>query len=136
MGKVNADKFGSAAPKLTPDDIEEGAILTITAFEEADIDDEEKEDGTRHSAHLQFTETGDKVLWLNKSMIEALIEQLGDETDDWMGQKIPVESYTAKFRGRDFKKVGVMPADKWDAAFKAAGQKRTPRKATASGKKK
>lgn len=135
MGKIDASRFGSATPKLTPDDIEEAAILTIATFEEADVDDDEAPGGKRHSANLTFEETGDKVLWLNKGMVETLIEQLGDDTDTWTGQKIPVESATVKFRGRDHHKVRVMESSQWDAAFKEAGVKRTRRAEAPAAKK-
>jgi hypothetical protein len=124
MGKVDPSRFGSAAPKLSPDDIEDAAILTITAFDEVSVDDEEVEGGKRVSANLTFEETGDKVLWLNKGMVETLVEQLGDDSDDWIGSKVPVEAYTATFKGKKFPKVRVMPSEEWTKAFKEAGVRR------------
>lgn len=125
MGKVDPNRFGSSAPKLTPDDIEDAAILTITAYDEAEVEDEESETGKRLSANLTFEETGEKVLWLNKGMVETLVEQLGDDSDDWVGSQIPVESYTAVFKGKKFPKVRVMPSEEWDKAFKEAGVRRS-----------
>lgn len=125
MGKVNKDSFGGSGPKLEQADLEEdAAILTIAEFEEVDVPDEDAEDGQRHSAVLRFVETGDKNLWLNKGMIEALIEQLGDESDDWAGKQCPVEKYVGRFGNKKFPKVRVMPAEEWPGAFKAANVKR------------
>lgn len=125
--KVDASKFGSAAPKLTPEDLEEdAAILTLAEYDEAEVDDEEAEGGKRTAAYVTFEETGDKRIWLNKGMVETLIEQLGDDADKWIGQKIPVEKHDAKFRGKTFPKVRIIPSDEWDAAFKEAGVKRRP----------
>jgi len=127
--KVDASKFGSAAPKIMPDDLEEdAAILTITKYESVMVDDKNVTEGPtpgkRQSATLKFEETGDKVLWLNKGMVETLIEQLGDDADKWVGQKIPVEKHIAKFGNDTFPKVRVVPSEEWDATFKAAGVRR------------
>lgn len=115
MGRISADDFGSSTPKLTPDDLEaDVAILTVADFETVDVDDDNAEGGKRKSATLTFEETDDRVLWLNKGMVEALIERLGDNTDKWKGQKVPVEKYTARFRGKSYPKVRVMMAEEWD----------------------
>ncbi len=129
MGKVDTSRFSSAAPKLTPDDIEEAAILTVSAYDEIEVDTDEKDPATgkpvkRLSATLLFEEMGDKVLWLNKGMVEALVEQLGSESDDWVGQRVPVEAYTAVFKNKKFAKVRVMASEEWDKAFKDAGERR------------
>lgn len=133
--KVDAEGFGSSAPKITPDDLEEdAAILTVTKYDEVMVDDKNAKGGKRKSATLMFEETADKVLWLNKGMIETLIEQLGGDADDWIGQKIPVEKHIAKFGNDKFPKVRVMPSEEWDKAFKEAGvRRRSP--ATSGGKK-
>jgi hypothetical protein len=131
--KVDASKFGSSAPKLMPEDLEEdAAFLTIAKYEEVMVDDDEAEGGKRQSATLKFQETGDKVIWLNKGMVETLVEQLGDDAEKWAGQKIPVERHVATFGNKKFPKVRVMPSEEWDKAFKEAGIRRKP---VASGAK-
>lgn len=123
MSKVDPKTLGSSTPKITPDDIEERAILTVVAYEEITMDDEETGE-SRKSATLIFEETGDKVLWLNVGMAESLVEQLGSNSDKWPGQKVPVEAYVAMFKGKKFPKVRVLPAEEWEAAFKESGTKR------------
>jgi hypothetical protein len=124
--KVDPSKFGSSAPKLMPEDLEEdAAILTIAKYEEVMVDDDEAEGGKRQSATLKFVETGDKVVWLNKGMVEALVEQLGDDSDKWAGQKCPVERHVATFGNKKYPKVRVMMSEEWDRAFKDAGVRRT-----------
>ena len=126
--KVDVSKFGSSAPKITQDDLEEdAAILTLAAYEEVSVDDDAVEGGKRQSATLRFEETGDKVLWLNKGMVETLVEQLGQDADEWVGQKVPVEKYVAKFNNTKYPKVRVMPSEEWDKAFKEAGVRRSRR---------
>jgi hypothetical protein len=124
--KVDVNKFGSTAPKLQPEDLEEdAAFLTVASYDEIEVEDEEQEGGVRNSATLRFEETGDKVVWLNKGMIETLVEQLGEDADKWIGQKIPVERHVAKFGNKKFPKVRVMPSEEWDKAFKDAGVRRS-----------
>jgi hypothetical protein len=130
MGKINPADFGSSTPKLGPDDLEgDAAMLTIATFETVEVDDEEAEGGKRNAATLTFKETDDKVLWLNKGMVESLVEQLGDDSDNWIGRVIPVEKYVARYRGQKYNKVRVVPSEEWPKAFKEAGVKYTPRKA-------
>lgn len=130
--KVDPSKFGSSAPKLTPEDLEEDvAFVTIEKYEEVMVDDDEAEGGKRQSATLRFKETGEKVIWLNKGMVETLVEQLGDDPDAWAGQKIPVEKHTATFGNKKFPKVRVVPSEDWDKLFKEAGIRRTKRTAGA-----
>jgi hypothetical protein len=132
--KVDASKFGSSAPKLMPEDLEEDvAILTVAQYEEVSVDDDNAEGGKRQSATLKFVETGDKVVWLNKGMVETLVEQLGDDADKWAGQKVPVERHVASFGNKKYPKVRVMVSDEWDKTFKEAGVRRA-RPAT-SGKR-
>ena len=123
--KVDVSKFGSSAPKLLPEDLEEdAAILTIAKYEEVMVDDDEAEGGKRQSATLKFAETGDKVIWLNKGMVETLVEQLGDDAEKWAGQKVPVERHVATFGNKKYPKVRIMPSEEWDKAFKEAGVRR------------
>ena len=126
--KVDTSKFGSSAPKLTPDDlVEDVAILTVEQYDEAEGDDEDNPGQKRVAANLTFKETGDKVLWLNKGMAETLVEQLGDDADKWNGQKVPVEKHIAQYRGKKFPKVRVCLSEEWGNLFKSAGVRRAPR---------
>lgn len=116
---INPDDFGKSAPKITQDDLEgDVAILTIAAYDEIELDDPEQESGKRKSATLRFSETGDKVLWLNKNQIESLVERLGDKPDAWAGERCPVEKVRTQFRGKSFDKVAVVHADEWDGYLK------------------
>jgi hypothetical protein len=112
---VSVDDWGKSRPKLLPEDLEgDVAILTIAAYEQFQVKDTTQEDGTRTSGVLRFEETGDKALWLNKSMMTALIERLGNKPAKWVGQRCPVEKRTvAAFDGK-FPKVYVMAAEEWD----------------------
>jgi hypothetical protein len=119
QGGFDPNSLGGARPKVTPDDLEaDVAVLTVAGFEEFDVDDPESATGKRHTAVLTFQETGDKVLYLNKTQGESLVERLGKDPNAWTGQKVPVEKITTQYRGQKFPKVAVVPAEEWDDYLK------------------
>jgi len=133
MAKINKGDFTSKRPVLTQDDLEEQvAVLTISNAEVIDVPDDEAEGGTRKSIVLSFEEAGEKVLWPSSGDITTIIDKLGDDTDEWVGTKLPVEKVTRKFKGVGYKKVGVLSAEEWDTYIKP---KRTPLKVAKGGKK-
>ena len=138
MGKVSGEQFGKSRAKITPEDLEgDVAILTIASYEQMELDDAEAEGGKRTSAVLTFQETGDKVIWLNKTQVDALIARLGDESDDWAGQKVPVEKVVATFGKNKYPKVVVVgDPDEWDAYLNNGGRKKKAKAVAKVGKKK
>lgn len=111
---VNPDAYGTSRPKVEPDDLEdELAILTIVEFEEMEVDDPNTKSGKRMSGFLTFEETGEKVIWLNKTSITAMVEYYGDDPDSWAGKECPVERVKGEAFGKDYHKVNVVPADAW-----------------------
>lgn len=141
MAKVDPTKHGSSRPKLSPDDLEEEvAILEITSFEEAEIEDADRPEGKRWIAMLYFEETGDKALFLNKTQIQYLIEGLGsDDSEDWIGQPVPVEVKRGRFQNQPYEKVYIVDPLEWSDYIelepKPAKSKPKPKKKTAKKKK-
>lgn len=128
MGKINRDDYQNRSDVLSADDIEEAAMLTITEFQDGD-----RKDDKGKWALLKFEET-DKVMFLNESAIDALVEHYGDDTDNWIGEKLPVEQYDTK----NGKRVRVMAAEEWEGAFKQNKMKLNKKAAApaTSGKRK
>lgn len=118
--KLQREEYKQASDTVSADDIEDAAIVTITAFEDGDRKDEKGK-----WAMLKFEQTGDKVFWLTDAGFDALFEKLGDDADKWIGKDIPVEKYNTKNGPR----VRIMAAKEWAQAFKDAA------KAPARGKK-
>jgi hypothetical protein len=112
MGKIDPKDYRSSSDMLSADDIEEAAILTISSFSEG-----ERKDKDGKWALLKFEETGDKILFLNNAALETLVDRYGDNTDDWVGQIVPVEAY----EGTKGPAVRIMAAEEWDNAFTEAG---------------
>lgn len=139
MGKVNQDRYGKSTPKLVPDDIDgDCVVLTIANFGEETFNDEGV---TRITPYIDFEETGDKVLWLNKTQVGYLIERLGDESDRWKGAPVPIGRHDSQYNGKTHKKLWVMPPERWDDVLAEAGKgpKRRARpgavKSSAKGKR-
>lgn len=114
MTRVDPDKHGTAKPKLEQDDLKEDvAVLEITEYSEMEVDDPNADSGKRMSAYLVFQETGEKVVWLNKTSLTALVHYYGDESNDWIGQPCPVEKVEGTAFGKAYAKVAVVPVDAW-----------------------
>lgn len=135
MSLVNPEDFGKSKPKVEPTDLEgDVAILTIKHFEQTDFEDDSQESGKRKGAYLSFEETGDKVIWLNKTQIVALVDRFGADSTSWIGQKVPVEKIVATFGQKKYPKVVIVgdPAE-WDQYL--TGKKREPKKVGGAKKK-
>ena len=114
--KVREEQLGNSKPKLSVEDLGGGdfVCLQVASYEEVSVDGDE---GKRLVPVLTFQETGDKTLWLNKTQVGYLVTRLGDESDDWMGQYVPVEQVTKDFGGKRFAKLWIMAPEEWDEAL-------------------
>ena len=134
MGRVDPNAHGTARAKIEPGDLEEDvAVLTIAEYSEMEVDDPNTESGKRLAGCLTFQETGEKVVWCNKTAITALCHYYGDESDDWKGQPCPVERVRGRAFNKDYHKVGVVPMDAWPEYVDGLTP---PRRATATKSKK
>ncbi|MEE8177714.1 MAG: hypothetical protein V3T65_06945 [Acidobacteriota bacterium] len=140
MGRVNPDDYGGGErqPKLTPEVVgTDRAVLTVMEAHTGITTG----DG-RKAAFLSFREFPDHVLWLNKSGITRLVEQLGENDEDWLGQLVPL----VKVRNPNPQTGGYVvkyePAikEEWDETLQESGRRRrrrTPQtKAPGDGRKK
>lgn len=146
MAKVNTKTMGGGAsrPALTPEDFggKQQAVLTISAVEvDVKIPDTSRPGGFRQVAVLSFEEyqgEDDRALYLNKTQAEFLVAKYGDESDDWIGEQVPLEVVRVNNpkTGKPHKKVYVAdPAGDWDAILAAARPRRATPKATARRKR-
>ena len=139
---VDPDRLGTARPKIEPETLEgTSAVLTIVSYHEDEVDDPSADGGKRPSAYLICKETGDLVLWLNKTMLLAICHHYGNDEKQWVGQPIPVEEQKGTAFGDKFHKVGVVPVDAWYTYIDGLEEpeppapKRATRKKTASRKR-
>lgn len=127
MGKIDLEKYKQSSDIVSPDDIEGNAIVTIAEF-----NDGERKDKEGMWALLKFEELEDKIMWLNDAALETLVEKFGDDTDDWIGEQIPIETYSTK----NGERVRIMASEEWEQAFKDAGVSRSAKNKKKSGVKK
>jgi len=125
--KVREERYQpSGRPKIEQKDIEGGdaVVVTIAEVEEEKVKGDK---GDKLLLVLVVEEFPDKVHRLNKTQLAYMVEKLGDETNEWIGQKIPLVKTTQEFgsgsRVKDFDVVWVAAPDEWDTILKAGGSK-------------
>lgn len=132
MGKVNPQDFGKGRPKIEPDDLDgTSAVLEVDGYGEEMFDDPESPGGQRKAGYLTFVEfpkqedgSDRRVLWLNVTALRAIIHHYGDDSDDWIGQLVPVEEIRGTFKKTAYHKVVVVnPPEKWDDFFEPSAPK-------------
>lgn len=130
---VDPNALGSSAPKLMPSDLDgDVAVLTISGYDTSEVDDPEKPTGKRLCAFITFEETGDKRVYLNKTMASVLVKRYGSDSGEWPGEPVVVEVYTPRMGTRSFDpKVGIAPEEEWEKYLEQAGVKPQSRKVTA-----
>ena len=118
--KINKGDFSGKRPKLEQDHLEDDvAILTVASVEVVTVPETATE-AERKSVVLSFEETGELVFWPTNKEVGQLIDRLGDDTDSWVGRKVPIEKVTRTYMGKSFAKVGVVGDDEWDVYMKPA----------------
>lgn len=118
--KINKGDFSGKRPKLEQDHLEDDvAILTVASAEVVTVPETATE-AERKSVVLSFEETGELVFWPTNKEVGQLIDRLGDDTDSWVGRKVPIEKVTRTYMGKSFAKVGVVGDDEWDVYMKPA----------------
>lgn len=140
MAKVNQQDMGEgiAGPSLAPYVLDNADVAVLT-IEQAATGVTTKI-GRRPGA-LTFSDAPtDKrdnrpyVLWLVKSDVRTLVAKLGDDTDRWEGQRVPLALVTVQNpeTGQDVQKYQVADPDDWADIFKSYDTVATPpKKATA-----
>lgn len=124
--RINDKVYGGGASRtgLEPKDLggKKVALLTISRVDpEIKIPDTTRPGGVRVVCVLSFEEfegENDRALYLNKTQVKFLIAQFGNETDRWVGKRVPLEVVKVNdvSSGKPKSKVWVAdPAGKWDA---------------------
>lgn len=112
MAKINKDDYSKKRPKVTVEDLEGGdaMALTIASVEDSTFDDE---DGKKKALVLTFEEAGEKVFYPNQTSLGFIIDEYGDETDEWIGKPLPLMKNTGTFRGKSFTNLQVPAPELW-----------------------
>ena len=142
---VDPNRLGTARPKIEPETLDgDSAVLTIAGYFEDEVDDPTADGGKRPSAYLTCEETGDLVLWLNKTTLTAIVHYYGSDDKQWIGQLVPVEHVTGTAFKKPFDKVAVCPLEAWPEYIEGLEppepapkpqRKKTARKKSTNGRK-
>ena len=131
MSKVDTGAYGGGRqrPNLNPDMLRDADSAVLT------IDDAQTgittSDG-RTAAVLEFREFPGYAFWLTAGGVKALVKQLGDDDEEWVGAKIPIVRVRVNnpSTGRKVIKYHVADPDDWnDIAAEAKKQTRARSKA-------
>lgn len=87
---------------------------------------------------LEFSEFPEYSFWLNVTSINRLCEKLGDDSEDWIDERIPLELTTTNNprTGRSVKRYWVADAETWDEILAEYDGRRKKATRGAQGKKK
>jgi hypothetical protein len=89
---LNRDSYSQKRPGLKAEDIKaRRANLTVQTVEQVELDDDNTEDGKRNALAVTFEEFPDKPYWPNGTSIGFLIDELGEDEEEWAGERIPLE---------------------------------------------
>jgi len=123
MARVDPKDYGSGdqREKLTPEVLgsPERAVLAIqearTGIETVD---------GRTAAYLVFEEYPDHAYWLNKTGISTLVERLGGDDSDWIGQRVPLLRMNTSnpATGSSVVAFRVAPLREWDELLAENGK--------------
>lgn len=120
---MRATRAVQGKPQLQPVDLNgfDGAAATITTvdYRDSKVSDTKGE----KKFVLTFAEFEGRELWVNKTGQNALIDHYGEETNGWVGHKVPLTTATVaiergKNAGQTYHVVQVA-ADLWDTVMKA-----------------
>ena len=127
MAKVDLNEYGSSEqrPKLTPQLLGSPATAVLTV-QEARTGIETS--GGRKAALLVFEEYPDHAYWLNKTGISTLVERLGSDDSEWVGQRVPLVRVHASnpTTGESVETYHVAPLVEWDELQSSRGAEAAP----------
>lgn len=88
---IDRNEFRSSRPGLKPEQImARRANLTVESVEQVTLDDDTRTDGKRKAIAITFQEFPDTPYWPNGTSIGHLCDQLGEEEEEWVGERIPL----------------------------------------------
>lgn len=130
MPKINRDKYDyEQRPSLKPTDLggAQHAVLTIDEVEETNIPGPENNGAGRDAIRIVFAEFPDHNWWPNPSSLRTILNRLGDDTDKWMQERVPLHTVTSqnpRQRGTTVQNLWVVPMEEWDAQIEAYDKER------------
>lgn len=119
--KVPEQAKSQGRPQLKPDRTG-GADLVVATI--ASVEFRDSQFRKEPQPVLTFKEFPDAELRVGKRGTARLCERLGDETDDWIGERIPLIKSREEVGNKTFIVYQVAPTEEWDDLLKAAKRKK------------
>lgn len=115
MAKVPGDAQAQGKPQLKPDrmgnaDLIGGTIQSVE-FRKSQFRDNPQ-------PVIVFKEYGDMELRVGKRGTSRLVEQFGEETDDWIGEYIPLVKAREEVGAKSYVVYQVPPVEEWPGLLK------------------
>lgn len=115
MGKINrGTSFGSERkPALTVEHINgDATVLTVADVRLPIVNKVQK-------VVITFKEFPGHSFWLNATMTDYAVAKLGDDTDKWLGERVPMHKIDVEnpSSGEMVNKLYIMPPSEWAEAF-------------------
>lgn len=120
MAKITPDQRGGGKPQLKPKDCGNADLVVVT-FSAVTMKTSQFRKGEQPVADLK--EFPDFEYRIGKRGVEELCTKFADDTDDWIGERIPLVKrfeQMAKNQGGDGYVYQVAPADEWPTLLKKA----------------
>lgn len=118
---MKAERKVLGKPSLRPDDIGTASAVVVTV---TGVDYRASKFGDKRYV-LQTQEFPDREVWLSATESNLLIDNLGEDTDTWIGAKVPLMRQNVEVRGRTYEALqvpedfaGVLRAHKAKSAAK------------------
>ena len=114
MGKVPGQAKGAGQKQIRPADYGDADTLVGTI---AAVNFREGQFGMK--THLGFEEYEGVELRQGKRGTDRLIEKFGDETNDWIGERVPLVRSREQVGKETYVVYQVAPVEEWDRLLKA-----------------
>lgn len=115
MGVINRGRVDDNKPSLKAAEVNGDAVVVTVRKAETPK--------TKYGQKVvcEFDEYPGYAFWLNMTMVDYSIARLGNDTDKWVGQRIPLEKIPVQNpqTKEDVICLYVMPPQEWDDAFTA-----------------
>lgn len=118
MAKVPPSARQAGKPQLRPD-VTGGAELVVVTIAAIGFRASQYAEKGQQPV-LSFEEFPEHELRLGKRGTDRMCEKFGDETDDWLGQTIPLVKNREEVGNKTFIVYQLPPVEEWPALLKTA----------------
>lgn len=120
MAKITQEQRTEGKPQLKPDAVGNADVLVVTV---AEIDFKDSQFRGGKQPVLTFKEFPNHEWRVGKRSLNRICEQLGEETDDWKGERIPLIKAREEVGKATYVVFQAAPPEEWTDLLKKRGKK-------------